>query len=315
MRTLVTGSSGFLGRHLADACRARGDLVVEVDIKEGVDCRSFFRRGIHYAQQGVFSDVLHEPYDLVLHCAAMVGGREGIDHQAALLGAYNLQLDGAMFEWALAARPGRVVYFSSAAAYSTRLQERWAASPAGFIRLSEAAARPGAIGMPDESYGWAKLTGEMTAARVRRAGVPVTVVRPFSSYDHDQDDCYPFPEFMHRAARRDDPFDVWGPGDQLRDLIHVDDVVGAVLRLVELGISGPVNLGTGRATSMDDLARLAMRTAGYEAPIRHLVDKPVGVHARVADVTHLGRFYRPTVSLEAGVRRAIDVIRGSDHAA
>lgn len=296
MRALITGHRGFVGSHLLAALQADGRYVIDaLDIKpangDGFpqrDCRDFFAND-------------QWEFDLVLHCAATVGGREGIDHNAALLGANNLQLDGAMFEWALRARPGRIVYFSSAAAYPTGLQ--------GHDRergLAEDEARPGA-GFPDESYGWTKLTGEVIAQRVRAAGVPVTVVRPFSSYAEDQDDCYPFPEFIHRAARSDDPFVVWGDGTQVRDFIHINDLVAAILTLARESVDGPVNLGTGVGTSMTDLARLCMSTAGYTAPIRYLTEKPTGVERRVADSRLLKRYYTPKITLEQGVARALGV--------
>lgn len=285
-RVLITGHKGFIGRHIFTECFNRGYETHGVDLKNGFDCRDYFRR-----------DNPH--FDLVFHCAATVGGREGIDYNAAFLAADNFEIDGAMWSWALRTKPGRVVFFSSAASYPTRIQNIHG-------RLShESDAYPGAAGEPDESYGWAKLMGEMVAKRVRKAGVPVTVVRPFSSYDFDQDDCYPFPEFIKRAKRQDDPFVVWGDGTQVRDWIHVDDLVAAVFALVDAGVDGPVNLGTGVGTSMTGLAKLCMMTAGYLAPIEYLTDKPMGVAYRVCDNARLREFFTPKVSIAEGVARAL----------
>jgi nucleoside-diphosphate-sugar epimerase len=158
---------------------------------------------------------------------------------------------------------------------------------------------------PDATYGWTKLTGERVAQEVRKAGVPVTIIRPFSGYGEDQTDRYPFPAIIRRAQEHQDPFVVWGDGTQVRDFIHVDDIVSATLALVKNRVDGPVNLGTGIGTSMDELAGLAMKTAGYEAPIHHMTDKPQGVRYRVADTTLLRNYYEPKVTLEEGVRRAL----------
>lgn len=98
---------------------------------------------------------------------------------------------------------------------------------------------------------------------------------------------------------------MWGDGDQCRDFIHVDDIVGAVLAAVEHDIRGPVNLGTGRATSFNDLAGMVMAAAGYTTAIRHLDAEPVGAFYRVADPSRLLEFYVPKVSLEEGIARAL----------
>ena len=291
MRALITGHRGFIGRHITHALHKAGYATTGIDtVNEHMDVRKL----------ALYSQEIDERYDLVVHAAALVDGRETIDHKAALLGAYNLQLDGALFEWALRARPGRIVYFSSSAVYPIALQN----PPYGPAPLVEERFGCG-WSPPDQTYGWVKLTGETIAAEVRAAGIPVTVVRPFSGYGEDQDACYPFPAMITRAARRDTPFTVWGDGKQVRDFVHVDDICGAVLALIDAEVDGPVNIGTGLPTSMDDLARECMRQVGYTTQIRHRDDKPSGVRFRVADTRKLRQFYEPKVSLEEGVRRAL----------
>jgi nucleoside-diphosphate-sugar epimerase len=299
MRALVTGHKGFVGRHLVAALKAapwceHAFGMDTADMHRNGDVRRLVDPHAWHGSRGKM------PYDIVFHCAALVGGREGIDGNPAMLAATNLQLDGAMFEWALRTRPGRLVYFSSAAAYPTRYQMASGARP-----LAERDLDPQSPCPPDASYGWVKLTGERIAHEVRKAGVPVTIVRPFSSYGGDQDLCYPFRVMTERAQRHDDPFVVWGDGSQVRDFIHIDDLVAALLTLAHDGVDGPVNLGTGKGTSMDELARLMMGAAGYGAPIEHLLDKPVGVRYRVADTRFMREFYTPRVSLEEGVARAV----------
>ena len=282
MKVLISGHLGFIGRHLAAALADNRYQVI------GIDAPQDMRR--------VLLDNLTR-YDLAIHCAALVNGRESIEGQPAYLAAYNLQLDGLFFEWALRAKPGRIVYISSSAAYPTIMQ-----TDATWL-MREDWALPAELA--DQTYGMTKVIGERLACGVREAGVPVTVVRPFSGYGSDQDPRYPFPAMIARAKAREDPFTVWGDGQQVRDFIHVEDICGAILALVREGIDGPVNLGTGVPTSMDQLARLCMELAGYDAPIRHLSDKPAGVRYRVADPTLLRQHYAPKISLAEGVERAV----------
>ncbi|HEY1740018.1 MAG TPA: NAD-dependent epimerase/dehydratase family protein [Acidimicrobiia bacterium] len=320
MDVLVTGSAGFVGRHLVDACLTRGHTVRPCDPRHGHANDGSWMYGAADCRD-LFADTRpHDagPFDLVFHCAAEVGGRVGIDENAAHLGAVNLQLDGALWEWVLRTRPGRVVYFSSAAAYPTCLQDGPDVWPHA-KRLSEFHAGGGRTANADETYGAVKLIGELHADRVRKAGVPVTVVRPFSMYDFDQDaEDYPFPAFARRAARHDDPFDVWGDGTQVRDWLHIDDAVAAIFALVESEVDGPVNLCTGVGTSMDELAELAMRAAGFGhgdgVLIRHLTDKPEGVRYRVGNPSLLHRYYTPKISVAEGMRRCVEGLIVAAHA-
>lgn len=287
MKVLITGSAGFLGGYLAARLFSDGHTVAPVDIANGVDAR----------------DVFHgedTTYDLVLHCAAVEPHRSAIDSSPLTVGAGCMELDAAMFQWALRAKPGRVVYFSSSAAYPVALQNGGLGA-----RLAEHHIDLSRPEQPDAIYGWVKLTGEHLAARYREQGGTVTVVRPFSGYGEDQGPRFPFGAFQERARRREDPFTIWGDGTQVRDWIHVDDVVGAVLAAVKDGVDGPVNLCTGVGASMTALAEMFAAEVGYRPEFSYRTDAPAGVAHRVGDPTLMRSFYTPKISLEEGVRRAL----------
>lgn len=214
--------------------------------------------------------------------------------------ATDLAIDADLWQWALRTRPGRVVYFSSSAAYPTWLQN----APGDHV-LTEGDINLARIDHPDQTYGLAKLVGEIQAAHVRAEGVPVTVIRPFSGYGHDQDLTYPFPAFIDRAIRREDPFRIWGDGEQVRDFIHISDIVDAVMVMVGEGIDGPVNLCSGVPTSFNDLAELVCASARYVPELAHVLAAPVGVRYRVGEPSLLRSFYEPKVSLEEGVAMAL----------
>lgn len=294
VRALLTGSRGFLGRHFETELKARGYEVYGVDTKatSAQDCRNLFALELRHP-------TVRKHYDLVVHCAAVVGGRETIENDP-LKTAESLSIDAEMFRWAAVARPGRVLYFSSSAAYPVgfqsgynnyRLHEEDVWGPAGLVE-------------PDEVYGWSKVTGEILAGKLRKAGVPVTVVRPFSGYGEDQDDTYPFRAILERVRRREDPLTVWC-GACTRDWIHVDDVVHGALAVVADGTDQPINLCTGRATAFHDLAGLMAGMAGYSPQIQALSDKPQGVMYRVGNPGRMQGLYQPVVTLEEGIKRAL----------
>jgi nucleoside-diphosphate-sugar epimerase len=307
MRALVTGASGFIGRHVFAALKDTGWDVRGIDITPGhsdvLDCdaRQFFMAA-------------ETRYDLAVHAAAVEPHRSAIDNSPLTVGAANLELDAGLFQWAARTQPGRVIYLSSSAAYPVELQSRpnleskafWARAGTGRrCALYESDIDLYGPKLPDAMYGHLKLMGERLAAAYRQQGGAVTVARPFSGYGEDQDDRFPFGAFRTRALRRDDPFEVWGDGTQVRDWIHVDDLTGAILAAYEHGIDGPVNLATGQPTSFNELAHLFAAEAGYEPEIKHVLDAPRGVAYRVGDPTLLNTFYECKVLLEEGIRRAL----------
>lgn len=298
-KALITGNRGFLGRHFAEVLAARGYYVVGYDtaVTPSQDCRIMFRSELKN-----LGNPYRTKFDLVVHCAAVVGGRETIENDP-LVTAESLSIDAEMFRWAARARPGRVIYISSSAGYALDMQRR----PGPPLHEDDLWGEPGtdrAYGMPDEIYGWSKITGELLADRLRRTGVPVTVVRPFSGYGADQDTTYPFRAILERVKAAEPTVEVWSGA--VRDFIHVDDVVNGALAVAKAGVEVPVNLCTGRPTSFPDLARLMLAAAGRtDVKVITRTDKPAGVAYRVGDPARMARFYTPRVSLEEGVARAL----------
>lgn len=283
MRILITGGDGFVGKYFR--MKYSEHEIVNIDIKSGNDARDFFKTDRSY-------------FDLVIHLAAIVGGRATIEGEPLSV-AVDLEIDSAMFSWALLTRPGRVVYFSSSAAYPVELQRE----PGR--RLIESDIDLDNVSSPDYTYGWAKLTGEYLAKFAQAEGVRVHVFRPFSGYGTDQDLTYPFPSFIKRAYERANPFEIWGDGYQVRDFIHIRDIVDAVDEAIRQDIQGPVNLGSGIATSFRDLQSLVCDIAGYNPEVEYLKSNPVGVNYRVCDPTKMLSFYTPKISLEEGIAKAL----------
>ena len=284
MKILITGDAGFVGRHFRAKFESEGHQVVGVDIVNGKDARDFFRFDNTY-------------FDKVIHLAAVVGGRKMIEGSPLAL-AVDLAIDAEMFGWALRTEPGCITYFSSSAAYPVDLQTKGSTHS-----LHESDIDLQAIGTPDLSYGWAKLTGEMLAQHARAKGLVVHVYRPFSGYGSDQALDYPFPSFIQRGLHKDDPFEIWGDGNQVRDFIHIEDIVEGALAGCKADIE-VANLCSGIPTSFNDLAVLVAQVAGYSPSVRHLPSEPVGVQYRVGDPTYMKTFYTPKISLIQGIERA-----------
>jgi nucleoside-diphosphate-sugar epimerase len=282
MKILITGHQGFVGKYFVK--KYQDHDITGVDLKDGNDCRDLFR---HSDQQ----------FDMIIHLAAIVGGRATIEG-SPLSVANDLSIDAEMCQWALRTRPGRVVYFSSSAAYPTQLQTQPYQLKETDINLND-------VRNPDMTYGWAKLTGEYCLQFLEAEGIHTHVFRPFSGYGTDQDLDYPFPSYIQRGRNRADPFEIWGDGTQVRDFIHITDVVEAVDQAIQQDITGPVNLGWGRPTSFNELCKIVCNQMGHTPEIQHIIGAPKGVDYRCSDNSKMLQFYKPKISLEQGVAMAL----------
>ena len=290
MKILITGDAGFVGGYFHKALN--GHDITGVDIKNGIDARKFFA-----------TDETH--FDLVVHLAAIVGGRATIEGEPLSV-AVDLAIDSELFQWALRTKPKRIIYYSSSAAYPIKLQDYGSTH-----RLTESDIDLNNIQSPDYTYGWAKLTGEMLASYAEKEGLRVHIFRPFSGYGEDQSLDYPFPSFIKRGVEKANPFKIWGTGNQVRDFIHMDDVVAATIEAVRQDIQGPVNLGLGRPTSFNELAKLVFSECGYSAEIEHIIGAPEGVQYRCSDSAKMLSFYTPKISLEEGISRAVNYFKNN----
>ena len=285
MKILITGDEGFVGTNFKKHLDFKNNQITGIDIKNGRDVRDFFAKD-------------DTKFDVVIHLAAIVGGRATIEGNPLAVAA-DLAIDADLFQWALRTRPGHLVYFSSSAAYPIFLQRAEYKQ-----KLKEWDINLDHIRTPDMTYGWAKLSGEKLASYARAEGLTITVLRPFSGYGTDQSLDYPFPSFIKRGKEKQAPFDVWGKGTQVRDFIHIEDIVRATFEAITNKVEVS-NLCSGRPTSFIDLAELVMMQAGYLAEIRTNPTAPVGVAYRVGDTRKMLSFYEPRISLEEGIDRAL----------
>lgn len=323
-KVLITGGAGFVGRHFCHALLKQGHQVTCVDsvvpmtggicplemagwplydptdydnfifIKQ--DCRTFF---------GECGDT---DFDEVFHLAAIVGGREMIENNPLAV-AEDLGIDAMMWQWSTRTRPGKIVCFSSSAAYPIKYQSRdsYRLLTEDMIDFSSD------LGMPDLSYGWSKLTHEYLAKLAyAKHGIRSVTYRPFSGYGEDQDMTYPFPSICRRVLEKksQNQVKVWGTGDQMRDFIHISDCVSGVLAsMTSINDGSAVNLSTGIFTSFKDFVRTAADIVGYSPEVTGTSDTPEGVFARGGDTgkqASLGISHR--VPFRAGIKAGIEFI-------
>lgn len=334
---LVTGACGFVGRNMVkrlyttttDRIFMVDDLSIGIhpsewfkdytvnDTIKDVEVidpskRVFFWKGdfrnlLFYLREN--SRYIQDTYGIefdqfndIFHFAAIVGGRAKIDGDPMQV-ALDLSIDAEFFYWICRNKPGRVLYPSSSAAYPTSLQSE---SNAIDLREGDIDFKKN-LGVPDMTYGWSKLTGEFLAQiAAKHYGVRVVCIRPFSGYGEDQDLSYPVPAIAARAAAKEDPFEVWGSGKQGRDFVHIDDIIDLIFILMDNVSDGSGwNIGSGRLLSFLEIIEIFSHIACYKPTIKPLLDKPVGVHSRYANMEIVTEKFgwKPKISVEEGMRR------------
>lgn len=315
-KVVVTGGASFIGSHLVDALVARGAQVRVVD-----DLSSGSRENLDpHLKSGVIEfiqDDLREPgvarttvqgMDLVFHLAADHGGRGYLDtHQAGP--ASNLLLDGQVFWEALKADVEKVVFASSGCVYPNYLQS----DPSQEIYLTEDMVK--APYDADNMYGWAKLMGELTLqAYCKEFGLKAASCRYFTVYGPRAKESHAVTAIIAKAFVGQDPFEVWGTGEQIRNWTFVDDIVEGTLRAAEVIDDGTsVNLGTTERIRVLDAVKLTMEMTGHQAEIVTLSEMPTGPLNRVAGNSLARELlgWEPKVPFSEGLKLTIEWYYGS----
>ena len=309
---LVTGGASFIGSHLVDALVAREAVVRVVD-----DLSSGREENLaaHLASGRVeliradltdpgVAGRLVRGMSVVFHLAADHGGRGYLElHQAAC--ASNLVLDGLVFRACHEAGVDKVVFASSGCVYPNHLQT----DPGQTLYLTEEMVGPPYD--PDGMYGWAKLMGEMTLRSYHRdRGLRAAACRYFTVYGDRGRENHAIIAMIARAFVGQDPYVVWGNGEQIRNWTHVSDVAHGTILVAECIDDGSaVNLGTMERMRVIDAVKAVLRYTGHEPRLEFRPEMPTGPLNRVADnamARKLLRGWAPEVNFMNGLRRTID---------
>ncbi|MDD5110205.1 MAG: GDP-L-fucose synthase [Patescibacteria group bacterium] len=297
-KILVTGSSGFVGRHLVDGLRARGvgeaQLVLpkhpEVDLRRWEDCRR--------AVSGI---------DLVIHLAANVGGIGKNRAHPGTLYYDNLVMGAQLMEAARLAKVSKFVAIGTVCAYPKftpvpfREQDLW-------------------LGYPEETnapYGLAKKMLLVQAQAYRQEFgfnaiylLPVNLYGPGDNFDLESSHVIPaLIRKMVEAAEANAPtVTVWGTGKASREFLYVRDAAEGILLAAEkYDGAEPVNLGSGREITIKALTELIARLTGYRGKLVWDASKPDGQPRRCLDVSRARQYFGFTAqtNFEEGLRDTV----------
>lgn len=310
-KVLVTGGASFIGSNLVDALLKRGARIRVVDdlssgklenIEEHVSKGAIRFIEADLREPGVARAVMKD-IQVVFHLAADHGGRGYVDlHQAGP--ASNLLLDGIVFWEALKAGVEKVCYASSGCVYPNYMQT----DSAKEIYLKESDVKPPYDA--DNVYGWAKLMAEMTLqAYHREHKLGAASCRYFTVYGPRGVENHAVIAMIGRAFIGQNPFEIWGDGQQIRNWTYVDDIVsGTILAAEKINNGTAINLGTMERVRVIEAAQLALECAGKKADFKFLRNMPTGPANRVADNSLAKKLlgWEPEVSFREGLRKTME---------
>lgn len=259
---LVTGGSGFIGTHLVQALRAMNVNVTILD-KQPPDTRQSLE-GCTFVEADILSrETVREclrNVDTCFHLAAILNvvqcKRDWLFSHLNNVDGFHMVLDAIKSS----NRPIKTVYASSCAVYGeiTPLPLTEAVMPA-----------------PISPYGADKLVNEIYAGMLEKCyGIPSIGLRFFNVYGPLQRDSSPYSGVIaafRKNLLQGKPLTIYGDGEQLRDFIHVSDVVRALIKAADTPpeFSGVFNVSTGKTTSINQLAHFMMQRFNREVPINY----------------------------------------------
>jgi GDP-L-fucose synthase len=306
-KVLVAGSAGFVGANLvrrlldsgADirATLHRKPAVIKDSRIEYVQCDLTEKKDCQAATRGV---------DYVFMCAANTSGAAVIEGNPLAHVTPNVVMNTLMLEAAYASGVDKFLWLSSNSVY-----------PVTDYPVKEEEMMKGELFEKYFCVGWMKrfteILCQMYAGKIKKP-MKVVVLRPANIYgpydDFAWETSHVIPALIRKAVERHDPLEVWGDGNDIKDLIYIDDFIdGLLLAMEKIQGFDPVNIGTGRPVSVKDALKAILESADYaDAKVVFNSAKPTMIPVRLIDVSKardlLG--FEAKVRLAEGIKRTVD---------
>ncbi len=286
-RVLVTGGSGFIGRHVVALLAAEGAHVRVIDLRPHPDPQVEIVVG-DLADPDVLAAALEGGFEAVVHLAAVTSVLRSLE-QPELTYATNVAATHGLLEGARRAGV-KALAFASTNAVTGPMQ-----APA----ITERAALT-----PLTPYGATKAAGEMLmSAYTASYGVRCACLRLTNVYGLGMQAKDSIVARLMRVVRLGGAFEIYGDGTQVRDYVNAADVVAAFrLALLSEEWAGPVVIGAGRSLSVLDVVRTVREVAGAEINVRHGPAKPGEMPAVIVDPSRAwAAGWSPRFDFEAGL--------------
>lgn len=308
-RVLVTGGAGLIGtafiqqllQHGARVRTARHQRPIpfadDVEVLEG-DLRD--RDTCLKAARGM---------ECVIHAAGVSGGSKKVTVQPIPMFTDSLLMNTQMLEAARLEGATHYLFVSNSSVY---------APSDGLLREEDAWAET-SRGIPENDTGMVKRAGETQCALYARfTDVRIAIMRGGNAYgphdNFDLESSHVIPALIRKAVARQNPYQIWGSGNTVRDFVHTSDIARGGLFLLARAVPHncfPINIATGVPVTIEELVRLILKLADHtRATIRYDPAAPPASPTKCIDVSRMKNMgFRPSTTLEQGLRETIEWYR------
>ena len=326
-KVFISGGAGFIGSHLTDKLIKLGAITTVGDNLNNGTIRNVMRVwknndiSFSHSKKWVktnskhkfikvdfqnYSDALKaiDGNEIVFHLSANFGGRGYItNHPAACCEGFSINQN--VIKASQKNGVDRILFASSACVYPPDLQDEYKSN----YLLKEADAYKKNWAHADEPYGWAKLMGEkILESHLKEYGIKGVSTRYVTVYGPWEDDTHAITALIGRAVNREDPYIIWGSGNQDRDFTYVDDIVSGSLLACKKVIDGSaINLGTSKRYTIRETVELIFSILNWH-PKRIIFDKtkPEGVKTRALNIRKAKSLgWKPETDLIKGLEKTI----------
>ena len=313
-KVCVTGAAGFIGSHLCKRLKDMGYFVVGCDWKHNeYMLREEYCNEFHLLDLRIYDNCkkVIKGCDIIYHLAADMGAMGFIQCNHSVIMYNNTTISMNIIEAARECNVKKIFYSSSACVYPeykqlhTDLQDG----------LKEEDAWPA---QPQDAYGLEKLyTEELCKYYAKDYGLEIRIARfhnvygPFGTWKGGREKA---PAAVCRKVAttiltNNNTIEIWGDGKQTRSFMYIDDCVDGIIKLVESNISTPVNLGSNRMISINELVSIVQNIDNVSLNIEH-IEGPEGVRGRNSNNDFVKKHldWEPKITLEEGLKKTYDWI-------
>ena len=280
MKILITGGMGFIGLHLVDYLLKKGNKIIVLDNFSNSNknlIKKIQNKNLRIIEGDVrkIDDIVNsmKNQEIVIHLAAKISVNESIENPNE---TFDVNVNGTKNVLKACKKNNikKLIVASSAAVYGENTSQS---------KLKEISKTN-----PISPYGESKLLmeNEINKFQIKNSNLKCIILRFFNIFGKGQSSEYAgvITKFIEKISTNES-IEIFGDGLQERDFISVDDVIESILNAIKNGTGGTYNIGSGKTTTINDLAKVIISISKKNIKISHLSPKKGDIKFSGADIT------------------------------